>query len=107
MNLHSVSCREFLVGSLAGYTRLLSISLIFAFALCVPGLAPVETADITILPPDDNAYLTPHRAGGVIEAVARALDFLVSDLEAFLAGRELAHGIDEEAARSSNWKFGR
>jgi len=47
-----------------------------------------------------NAYLTPHRAGGLIEAVQRALDMLTSDLEAFLDGRELAHRLDEQTVKA-------
>ncbi len=35
-----------------------------------------------------NAYLTPHRAGGLLSSVHRGLDMLTDDLEAFLQGRE-------------------
>lgn len=46
-----------------------------------------------------NAYLTPHRAGGLVESVHRGLDMLVSDLEAFLDGRELAYPLDPRSAK--------
>lgn len=35
-----------------------------------------------------NCWLTPHRAGGVLSSVERALGWLIDDLEAHLAGRE-------------------
>lgn len=47
-----------------------------------------------------NVYLTPHRAGGLIEAVQRALDMLTSDLEAFLDGRDLAHRLNEQTVKA-------
>jgi phosphoglycerate dehydrogenase-like enzyme len=40
-----------------------------------------------------NTYLTPHRAGGVLESVLRALDWLTSDLEALLEGRPLRFAV--------------
>lgn len=46
-----------------------------------------------------NAYLTPHRAGGIVESVHRGLDMLVSDLEAFLDGREMTCALDSKSAR--------
>ena len=42
-----------------------------------------------------NAYLTPHRAGGIIASVVRILEYLVDDLEAVLAGRERQHPLTE------------
>ena len=42
-----------------------------------------------------NAYLTPHRAGGTIASTQRILDWLVDDLEAFLAGRERRYALTE------------
>src|SRR5262249_51573086 len=33
-----------------------------------------------------NVFLTPHRAGGLLASVQRAMDMLVSDLESHLAG---------------------
>ena len=42
-----------------------------------------------------NAYLTPHRAGGIIASVVRILDFLVDDLEAVIAGRERQYPLTE------------
>jgi len=35
-----------------------------------------------------NCWLTPHRAGGVLSSVERALGWLIDDLEAHIAGRE-------------------
>lgn len=40
-----------------------------------------------------NAYLTPHRAGGLLVSVERALTMLADDLEAFLAGRERKYAV--------------
>ncbi len=42
-----------------------------------------------------NAYLTPHRAGGVMESVHRILTMLIDDIENHLAGRKLAHPLTE------------
>ena len=42
-----------------------------------------------------NAYLTPHRAGGLIASTQRILAWLVDDLEAFLAGRERKYALTE------------
>lgn len=56
-------------------------------------LAAVDVFDQEPLPADHplralpNAYLTPHRGGGLIESVQRILTWLVDDIEAFLAGR--------------------
>lgn len=63
--------------------------------------AALDVFDREPLPADDplrrlpNAYLTPHRAGGVIESVQRLLAYLTDDLEAFLEGRERRHPLDE------------
>ncbi len=42
-----------------------------------------------------NAYLTPHRAGGIYASVQRALTMLTDDLEAFLAGRTRRYAVTE------------
>lgn len=42
-----------------------------------------------------NAYLTPHRAGGVLGSVERALTMLTDDLEAFLDGRKRRYAVTE------------
>jgi D-3-phosphoglycerate dehydrogenase len=42
-----------------------------------------------------NAYLTPHRAGGTIASAQHILEWLVDDLEAFLAGRERRYALTE------------
>lgn len=42
-----------------------------------------------------NAYLTPHRAGGLLVSVERALTMLIEDLEAHLAGRPRHYAVDE------------
>ncbi|MGE5558924.1 MAG: NAD(P)-dependent oxidoreductase [Bacillota bacterium] len=47
-----------------------------------------------------NAYLTPHRAGGLMESVERALSMLIGDLEAFLEGRERKYALTEAALPS-------
>jgi hypothetical protein len=36
----------------------------------------------------DNIFLTPHRAGGVMESVISSLEALTYDLEAFFEGKE-------------------
>ena len=41
----------------------------------------------------ENAYLTPHRAGGIMESVERALVMLGDDLEAFLSGRSIKYAV--------------
>lgn len=40
-----------------------------------------------------NAFLTPHRAGGIIASVERALDMLIGDLEANSAGNPLKYQV--------------
>jgi phosphoglycerate dehydrogenase-like enzyme len=42
-----------------------------------------------------NAYLTPHRAGGIIASVQRNLTWLVDDLVAVFAGQERRHALTE------------
>jgi phosphoglycerate dehydrogenase-like enzyme len=43
-----------------------------------------------------NAYLTPHRAGGVMESVQRILTWLIDDIEAHLAGRSRQYALTEQ-----------
>ena len=42
-----------------------------------------------------NAYLTPHRAGGIIASVQRILSDLIDDLEAEIAGRPRRYPLTE------------
>lgn len=42
-----------------------------------------------------NAYLTPHRAGGLMVSVERILNGLIDDIEAFLNGKPLQHPLTE------------
>jgi phosphoglycerate dehydrogenase-like enzyme len=42
-----------------------------------------------------NAYLTPHRAGGIIASVQRNLTWLIDDLEAVFAGQERQYALTE------------
>lgn len=44
----------------------------------------------------ENAFLTPHRAGGIMESVVRIITWLVDDYEAFLDGKPLAHRLTED-----------
>ncbi|MDR0486712.1 MAG: hypothetical protein LBG91_00530, partial [Treponema sp.] len=44
----------------------------------------------------DNAFLTPHRAGGLMESVIRILTWLTDDFEAFLNGKPVKYGINEK-----------
>jgi len=48
-----------------------------------------------------NAYLTPHRAGGLVESVQRGLDMLILDLEAYLGGMPMRYGLDKESAKKA------
>lgn len=41
----------------------------------------------------DNAYLSPHRAGGIMESVERALTMLADDLEAFSGGQKRQYAV--------------
>lgn len=43
-----------------------------------------------------NAWLTPHRAGGILASGNRILDLLIEDLLAASAGRPLAHGLTQD-----------
>lgn len=47
-----------------------------------------------------NAFLTPHRAGGLKASVVRVVGWLVDDLEAHLAGRPLRCALHEAAIPS-------
>lgn len=42
-----------------------------------------------------NAYLTPHRAGGITESVQRLFSMLVDDLEAHFDGKPIKHAVTE------------
>jgi phosphoglycerate dehydrogenase-like enzyme len=42
-----------------------------------------------------NAYLTPHRAGGLMESCGRVVGWLVDDFEAVLDGRERRYALTE------------
>ena len=42
-----------------------------------------------------NAYLTPHRAGGLIASTQRILSWLIDDMEAFLVGGERKYALTE------------
>jgi phosphoglycerate dehydrogenase-like enzyme len=47
-----------------------------------------------------NACLTPHRAGGILASVERALDWLTNDLAAFQQGRPLKYAVTERMLAS-------
>lgn len=57
-----------------------------------------QSSELRALP---NAYLTPHRAGGLVESVQRGMDMLLLDLESFLAGMPMRYGLDKESARKA------
>lgn len=63
--------------------------------------AALDVFDKEPLPADSplrslpNVYLTPHRAGGIIESVQRILTYLIDDYEAFLHGAERRHALTE------------
>lgn len=63
--------------------------------------ACLDVFDTEPLPADSelrrlpNAYLTPHRAGGLISSVQRNLDWLIDDYEAHLAGRPRKYAVTE------------
>lgn len=42
-----------------------------------------------------NTYLTPHRAGGLMQTITLGLGWLIDDLEAHLAGKPLRFGVTE------------
>lgn len=64
--------------------------------------AMLDVFDQEPLPQDDpirafpNAFLTPHRAGGIMESVVRILDMLASDYEAFLNDQPRKYAITEK-----------
>jgi len=41
-----------------------------------------------------NAYLSPHRAGGLHGSIRRVVEFLIDDYEALLADQPRRHGLD-------------
>lgn len=43
-----------------------------------------------------NAYLTPHRAGGIMASVERIIDWLATDLELFLDGKERRYPLTKK-----------
>lgn len=43
-----------------------------------------------------NAFLSPHRAGGILASVQRVIDWLVDDLELFASGQPLRHPLTKE-----------
>jgi phosphoglycerate dehydrogenase-like enzyme len=47
-----------------------------------------------------NAFLTPHRAGGILASVERALDWLTDDLAAFQQGHPLKYAVTERMLES-------
>jgi phosphoglycerate dehydrogenase-like enzyme len=49
------------------------------------------------LRPLPNAFLTPHRAGGILASGNRILAMLSADLEAAWNGRPISHGLRREA----------
>ncbi len=61
--------------------------------------AALDVFDAEPLPVDSrwrklpNAYMTPHRAGGIVESLERIVSYLVSDLIAFLDGQPRAHAL--------------
>lgn len=63
--------------------------------------ACLDVFDTEPLPADSelrqlpNAYLTPHRAGGLMSSVQRNLDWLIDDYEALLAGRPRNYAVTE------------
>jgi phosphoglycerate dehydrogenase-like enzyme len=69
-------------------------------------VAMLDVFDLEPLEPESplrslhNAYLTPHRAGGLISSVQRGLEMLVSDLEAFTAGEARRNAVTEEMLHS-------
>jgi phosphoglycerate dehydrogenase-like enzyme len=42
-----------------------------------------------------NTYLTPHRAGGLMQSVERAIDWLTGDLVAFLENKPRKYAVTE------------
>jgi phosphoglycerate dehydrogenase-like enzyme len=64
-------------------------------------VAGIDVFDQEPLPADHplralpNAFLSPHRAGGLKRSVERIVGWLVDDLEAHVAGRPLRHPLVE------------
>ncbi|MEZ5277693.1 MAG: NAD(P)-dependent oxidoreductase [Opitutaceae bacterium] len=64
-------------------------------------IACLDVFDSEPLPADSelrrlpNAYLTPHRAGGLISSVRRNIDWLIDDYENHLAGRARRYPVTE------------
>jgi phosphoglycerate dehydrogenase-like enzyme len=65
-------------------------------------IAAIDVFDVEPLAVDShlrklkNAYLTPHRAGGIYESIERIIEMLADDFEAFLDGKALKYRIDEK-----------
>jgi phosphoglycerate dehydrogenase-like enzyme len=59
---------------------------------------PLETdSPLRSLP---NTYLTPHRAGGLVESIERAFSMLIGDLEAHLSGAPRRYELTPQAMAS-------
>ncbi len=64
--------------------------------------AMLDVFDQEPLPEDDpirklpNAFLTPHRAGGIMESVVRILEMLADDYQAWLEGKPRKYAITED-----------
>ncbi len=64
-------------------------------------IACLDVFDSEPLPDDSelrrlpNAYLTPHRAGGIISSVQRNLNWLIDDYEALLADESRRYPVTE------------
>jgi phosphoglycerate dehydrogenase-like enzyme len=62
-------------------------------------IAMLDVFDCEPLEPDSplrrlpNAYLTPHRAGGLISSVERGVTMLIDDFEAFVEGRKRRYAV--------------
>jgi len=46
-----------------------------------------------------NAFLSPHRAGGIYESVYRSMDWLIDDIDAFFAGEKRKYIVTENMAQ--------
>ncbi len=62
-------------------------------ALDVFDVEPLE--DNSVLRTLKNAYLTPHKAGGIMSSVERSIDWLIDDYEAVLVGKEIKYPLTE------------
>lgn len=64
-------------------------------------IAALDVFDKEPLPPEselrglENAFLTPHRAGGVLASVVRTVEWLADDYERFLAGQPRRYAVGE------------